>query len=129
VALNRRGSVAVYQATLGEYPVRTPVRVRLYQRKNRLQRHHVEAFAGYLDRFAIPAGILVTTGGVAPEAALLAATSERPRLALYSGEEWAADLADRGVGLRRRSLRQWIVDLQRALPPRLQRVSRRDHDA
>src|SRR4051812_46949099 len=46
----RRPGVTTYQATLGQAPLCAPVQIRIYQRQNQLQVHHVDAFVGYLTR-------------------------------------------------------------------------------
>src|SRR5690348_9872005 len=58
----RRGGVTTYQAMLGQAPFSTPIQIRIYQRQNRLQVHHVDAFVGYLTRVGITNGLLITTG-------------------------------------------------------------------
>src|SRR5262249_10913165 len=46
----RRAGMTTYQATLGRPPFTTPVQIRIYQRQNKLQVHHIDAFVGYLTR-------------------------------------------------------------------------------
>jgi restriction endonuclease Mrr len=109
------GGAATYQAILGHPPLATPVHVRVYQRQNRLQAHHVDAFRGYLQRSGIPGGLLITTGGCSREASLIARTAQGPLVCLLTGEQWAALLAERRTGLRPARLLRWIVDLRRTL--------------
>jgi restriction endonuclease len=110
--LERRAQVATYQALLGERHVATPVHVRIYQRRNRLQVHHVDAFLGHLGRSGSATGILVTTGGFAREAVKLAAGVNSPRLRLISGGEWTAELASARAGVRRGCLAALLLDLR-----------------
>jgi restriction endonuclease len=109
-ACDHRG-VPTYQALLGNRPATTAIRVRVYQRRNRLQPHHVEAFIGHLVRHHVSSGILVTTGDFSWEAALIGRAIRNPQIRLRSGHEWAAELVERGVGVKRRSVWQWMVDL------------------
>lgn len=102
-----------YQALLGNFPVGVPIFIRVYQRQNRLQVHHVEAFLGHLVRLGIPAGVLISTGDFSREAYDLASTLHAPRIRLLSGPAWAQDLADRRMGLRPRRLWAWLLDLSK----------------
>jgi Restriction endonuclease len=124
----RRPNMTTYQAVLGASPLGTPLQIRVYQRTNRLQVHHVEAFVGHLTRLGIPSGLLLTTGDCTRDAVLVAGAVRAPRVGLLSGDRWAKELAASRSGLRRRSLRQWIVDLNTVLgrsrrpgPPRTER--------
>ena len=111
----RRLGVTTYQAFLRPYPVATPVQIRVYQRQNRLQPHHVDAFVGYLTRVGVPSGLLITTGGCSRHARLIAGGVQSRRVQLLAGEEWATELADARIGLKHRRLWGWIVDLRRCL--------------
>ena len=101
---------ATYQGLFGRLPLALPLRVQVYQRRNRLQAHHVQAFVGQLVRAGIPLGLLVTTGGVTDAARETARCSTTPRVLLYSGDEWARDLARRRIAVRRRTLWQWLLE-------------------
>jgi hypothetical protein len=112
--LEGTASAATYQALLPGFPHTTtvqPVLVRLYQRKNRLQVHHVDAFRGYLLRAGVPAGILVTTGSYAREAVAAASQGSLPRLFLYAGDQWARELAAFRIGVVHRRPWRWLLDL------------------
>lgn len=115
------GGAALYQGTVTLPALTLPVRLQIHQRQSRLQVHHVEAFAGQLVRAGVPAGLLVTTGEITPEARWAAERYPLPRLRLYSGPEWAAELARRHLGVQRRSLWEWVLDcqvrLRRPTPP------------
>lgn len=104
-----------YQAILGHPPLALPLHVRVYQRQNRLQAHHVDAFRGYLQRTGIPGGLLIATGGCSRAALLVAGTSQGPQVCLLSGEQWAALLAAERTGLRPARLPRWVVDLRRTV--------------
>lgn len=111
----RAAHAATYQTILGRPPFSTPVHIRVYQRKNELQAHHVDAFAGYLQRMGVPGGLVITTGGCSREAILIAGASQTPRICLLSGEQWAALLAQERSGLRRVRFPRWVLDLTRTL--------------
>jgi len=112
----REARCTTYQVLLGERSFCLPLHVRIYQRKNRLQAHHVEAFIGYLVHSGIPAGVLITTGDCSREARQLASELTSPRIRILSGNEWAAELAAQKVGLRQRGLWRWIVDVTGSQP-------------
>ncbi|HSC20949.1 MAG TPA: restriction endonuclease [Solirubrobacterales bacterium] len=107
----RRPGLTTYQAMLGPAPLSTPFQVRIYQRQNKLQVHHVDAFVGYLTRTGVPSGLLITTGGWSQPARLIAGGVASRRVGLLSGEEWTAALADARAGVTCRRLWRWIVDL------------------
>jgi restriction endonuclease Mrr len=107
----RRIGMTTYQAILGRPPVATPLQVRVYQRRNRLQVHHVDAFVGYLTRTGVPNGLLITTGGCSRHARLIADGVHSRRVGLLSGEEWTAALADARTGVICRRLWRWILEL------------------
>jgi restriction endonuclease Mrr len=111
----RRPGITTYQATLGKPPFSTPVQIRIYQRQNRLQVHHVDAFVGYLTRVGVPSGLLITTGDCSHHARLIAGGVQSRRVRLLSGAEWAMELASARAGVKRRRLWGWIVDLRRRL--------------
>lgn len=119
-----RPGVTTYQAFLGPRPLSAPLHIRIHQRKNGLQVHHVEAFYGSLVRRGIPLGILATSGPISRDALLIAGSLRSPRVRLLAAERWAAELAAHRAGIRRRSLWHWIVELRSALyrrpgsPPR-----------
>lgn len=104
-------SSVTYHALLEHAPVPLSLRVRLYRRKSRLQTHHVEAFAGHLLRAGVSAGILVTTSDFTREAQVIADAYRSPRLRLYTGPQWAAELAARHLGVKRGQLWRWILEL------------------
>jgi restriction endonuclease Mrr len=108
-----QGHSATYQAILGRPPLATPIHIRLYQRQNDLQVHHVDAFRGYLQRMGIAGGLLITTGGCARQATLVAGATQAPQVCLLAGEQWAALLAAERAGVRTACLPRWIVDLHR----------------
>lgn len=111
----RRPGVTTYQATLGPVPLCTPVQIRVYQRQNQLQVHHVDAFVGYLTRTGVPSGLLITTGGCSRHARLIAGGVQSRRVQLLSGPEWAAELANTRAGVKRRRLWGWILALRQRL--------------
>ncbi|MFN3650384.1 MAG: restriction endonuclease [Armatimonadota bacterium] len=100
-----------YHVLFTATPVPTPMRVRVHQRRNRLQPQHVEAFAGHLTRIGVAAGLLVTTGEISREAASVAAGFVMPRIRLYSGLDWASELVRCRPGLRLRSVWRYLLDL------------------
>jgi len=106
---------ATYQAILGRPPFATPLHIRIVQRQNQLQVHHVDAFRGYLQRLGIAGGLLITTGGCAREAFLIAGATPAPQVCLLSGEQWTAMLAAERVGVKSARLPRWILDLHRFL--------------
>lgn len=109
----RRSGAATFHLLLDGSPLPLPLalRVRVHQRRSRLQVQHVEAFAGHLVRAGVPAGLLVTTGEITPEAIRAAAGCVQPRIRLYSGPEWVAELAAHRLGPRRRRLWRWVLAL------------------
>ena len=109
--IERQPSHSTYEAQLRFGVVRLPVRIRIYQRRNRLQSHHVEAFLGHLVRSGSAAGILVTTGEVASQAQRTAAGITAPQLEIVSGREWARDLISGRLGVCRRHIWQWLLCL------------------
>lgn len=111
--VERRRATTTYQALLGSFPMAFPFAVRVIQRDNRLQAHHVEAFLGHLVRHGRPAGLLVTTTGCTREAIAIAARSGSPCVRLLSGPQWCHELMAKKVGLTRRQLPRWVVDLTR----------------
>jgi hypothetical protein len=111
----RTSRAATYHGLLGDYPLGLPVRIRLCQRRNRLQVHHVEAFAGHCARLGVPFGILATTAGCGPEAARIAASYRSPQLRLYTGPQWAEELAAHRIGVRRRTVPQWVIEVAASL--------------
>jgi hypothetical protein len=111
----RRPGVTTYQAHLGPFPVSTPVQIRVYQRQNRLQVHHVDAFVGYLTRVGVPSGLLITTGDCSRQARLIAGGVQSRRVQLLSGAQWATELANARAGMKRRRLWGWIIDLRKRL--------------
>lgn len=115
--VERHSRTTTYQAALGEHPASIKLRVRVYQRKHRLEVRHVEAFAGHLLRTRSPIGVLITTGTCAPDAILAAEAIQVPDIALLSGDEWMAELAQHRVGVKRRFLSQWAVELTTRLCP------------
>jgi len=92
---------ATYWAFFGEPPLGLPALLRVHQRRNRLQAHHVEAFLGYLALAGCDYGVLITTGACAPEALRLSRERRLPRLRVISGPEWVRDLARWRAGVRR----------------------------
>jgi restriction endonuclease Mrr len=111
----RRPGITTYQATLGKPPFSTPVQIRIYQRQNRLQAHHVDSFVGYLTRVGVPSGLLISTGGCSRAARLLAGGSHSRRIVLLAGDDWVAALARARAGVKPRRLWRWIVAVQSAL--------------
>jgi hypothetical protein len=111
----RRPGLTTYQATLGKPPFGTPVQIRIYQRQNRLQAHHVDSFVGYLTRVGVPSGLLISTGGCSRAARLLAGGSHSRRIVLLAGDDWVAALARARAGVKPRRLWRWIVAVQSAL--------------
>lgn len=111
----RRPGLTTYQAHLGRFPFSTPVQIRIYQRQNGLQVHHVDAFVGYLTRAGVPSGLLITTGGCSRHARLIAGGVQSRRIQLLSGAEWAAELAHARVGVKRRRLWGWILALRQGI--------------
>jgi hypothetical protein len=107
----RHGPTSTYRAFLGPTLLGGPLRLRIVQRSNRLQAHHVDAFAGWLTRCGIPTGILITTGKVTAEAREAAAAWRSPRVQLLSGPQWLGELAAHGIAVVRRPRPQWVVDL------------------
>lgn len=101
-----------YHAELALFGAAVRLGVRVHQRKNRLQAHHVEAFAGYLLRAGLTAGVLVTTGPCSPAAMRAAVAFRSPRVLLLDGEEWTADLARCRTGLKRRNFWRAVLDFQ-----------------
>jgi len=117
-ASQTRHAPATYQAVL-DHPLTgraARVQVRIHQRRNQLQAHHVEAFIGRLLRLGVSSGVLICTGGVSREARWIARLSEIPQIQLLGGEQWLAELALSKLGLRRLRLWGWALDLQKALP-------------
>ena len=121
----RESGPACYRAFLGDHPLCVPVEVRLYQRKSRLQVHHIESFVGSLHGQKVGIGLLISTGGFTPDARVAAQSCRTPILRLSSGEEWAAELAALHVGLRRRSLWRWLLELPIVIKRRSDRTGRR----
>lgn len=109
--LSRQGSHATFTLSLSLSGLTLPVHCRIHQRRTRLQLHHVEAFAGHLLRTPAVGGILITTGEITPEASRAAGAYRHPRLVIYSGPEWLAELAASRAGVKRRRLWAWILDL------------------
>jgi len=109
--IDRRAQVSTYQARLGTFPASLPVHIRVFQRRNRLQLHHVEAFLGSLARQNAVAGVLVTTGHASQAARHLALEITQPRLRLLTGPEWAKELAARDLGVRQHKLKAWLFAL------------------
>ena len=91
----RRGRISTYEARLG--PLETSVHVRVCLRLHALGVHPVEAFLGHLVRTGSSLGLLVTTGECKWAATLAARFSRVPSLRLYSGEDWARELAALGL--------------------------------
>jgi hypothetical protein len=106
-----RPGCATYQGLLGRHPFTVPLLVRVFQRRNRLQEHHVDALAGMLLRRGVPGGLLITTGSSSRPARRAGASCRVPHVSLLEGPEWAADLARCRAGVRRRYLPQWLLDL------------------
>ena len=90
-----------------------PFALRITRREHRLQAHHVERFAGWLQRERIPAGILVTTGGLTPDAITAAASFGLPRIRVLSGPQWIEELSRAQVAVSEKRLPRWVVDLSR----------------
>lgn len=111
------GCGSTFEARLPSALLCVPVRIRVHQRKNRLQLHHVEAFLGHLVRSGSPLGVLVTTGECTREATAAARASHSPRIRLVTGNQWVAELAVNKSGVKRRSLWRWIVDRSLLLAP------------
>jgi restriction endonuclease Mrr len=112
---------ATYQAILGRTPLATPIHVRVYQRQNQLQVHHVDAFRGYLQRMGVAGGLLITTGGCSRQASLIAGATQAPQVCLLTGEQWTALLAAERAGVKPSRLPRWIVDLRDVLSLRSRR--------
>src|SRR4051794_41568288 len=72
----RRPGLTTYHTLLGPTLVATPLQVRVHQRQNQLGVHHVEAFLGHLLRTGAARGLLITTGGCAREAMLVAGSTQ-----------------------------------------------------
>jgi len=108
---HRNVRCTTYEASLTQAPFQLPVHVRVYQRKNRLQAHHVEAFLGSLVRQGVTAGVLVTTGDFSRDAHRVAAQTQVPRVQLLGGPEWLADQAAKRLGVRRCSIPAWLLRL------------------
>lgn len=106
----RTPSRATYQTLMGGGSTATPLRVRVLRRRNRLQAHHVEAFLGHLVQHHVATGILITTSRCTREAERLAHTLHGPTIRLYSGPQWAAELAARRIGIRARTLWGWVLE-------------------
>lgn len=104
-----RATARTYQALLPSISSALPVHVRVHQRANRLQAHHVDAFAGHLMRHGVSTGLLITTSGCTRDALAAAQTLTVPRIRLVSGPEWAAELAKQRAGLIRRCFWRWVV--------------------
>jgi len=104
---------ATYHVLADFLPVGIGIRYRIHQRTSRLQVHHVDAFAGHMLRAGVSIGVLITTGEIAPAARRAADSYRSLRLRLYSGREFAAELVDKRLGLRRISLWHWVLDLTR----------------
>jgi hypothetical protein len=113
--ISSRPGSATYQAFIGPEPLSTPLHVRIYQRRNALQAHHVDAFLGHLVRSGVPLGILVTTGPCSRDAYLAGGSFRSPKIRLLSGDRWAAELAAHQAGVKRRSLWRWVVELRSRL--------------
>jgi restriction endonuclease Mrr len=105
-----RAGATTYHALFEHSLFPLPVRVRIHQRKNRLQPHHVEAFAGHLVRCGVSTGVLVTTGECSRGATQVASAYITPRVRLLGGGEWLQLLRPHGVGLRRARLWHWLLD-------------------
>jgi hypothetical protein len=104
----REDAFLAYCALIGETPLSLPVQARIYRRRHRLQPRHVDEFSGYLARTGHVAGIAVTTGAVAQDAARAAAQSFPP-VRLLSGEGWLKELAGRRTGVAPCRLAAWII--------------------
>jgi restriction endonuclease Mrr len=111
----RQARTVTYQAILGHPLLATPLHIRVYQRTNQLQVHHVDAFRGYLQRLGLPGGLLITTSDCAREARAVAEVTQSPQICLLSGEQWAAMLAAERAGLKPARLPRWVVDLTRIM--------------
>jgi restriction endonuclease Mrr len=109
--LTQTDSETLYRTHLGSSPLRLPVLLQVYQRRNRLQVHHVDAFFGAVCRSGAVAGLLVTTGGFTREAVRGSIQFSRP-LRCLSGLEWLTELTVRRTGVGRRRLLCWVLDLQ-----------------
>ena len=113
-ATSRSACCSNYTAVFGQAPFDLTVGFRVYQRRNRLQAHQIEAYLGSLVREGLSTGVLITTGEFSREAYRLAAQIPSPRIRLIAGPEWMADLAQRKVGIKRCSLASWLLSQTRS---------------
>lgn len=100
-----------YSALAGAPGLPVQAQVQIFRQRTRLQAHHVEAFAGRLAGAGCGAGILVGLGGYTLAAARAARSCRSPHVRLLSGEDWLAELAHLGAGVRRANAGGWALDL------------------